>query len=292
MRAFNRSTPATSRVGCAAESGSPRAGGPGGGRGNSPSAWTIAARHAWREEAVRPEGRRPVPLTAQDDDRYVPGVAAGALPVERHQAHRASVNRARPCDPGAPPGRTRGRSWSPCSGSQSPRPSVPVRIQTQAGTPLPLRYAAAHLPHEAAQLRQLLLQVLGHVLLPLSPFANNRNKPLLAPRRPRRSPCAPHPPQNSPPPPLRLGAPLPPPRAVARVRGRKPSPPPVGPRPRGRPPSFPFPEEGGGRRRRELAPAAGAPPGARGGQGGQGARNSSRPARPCPHTPTNPLCAA
>jgi hypothetical protein len=28
---------------------------------------------------------------------------------------------------------------------------------TQAVTPLPLRYAAAHLPHQAAQLRQLAL---------------------------------------------------------------------------------------------------------------------------------------
>ena len=37
---------------------------------------------------------------------------------------------------------------------------------TRAVTPLPLCDAAAHLPHEAAQLRQLPLQVLGHLLLP------------------------------------------------------------------------------------------------------------------------------
>jgi hypothetical protein len=35
-------------------------------------------------------------------------------------------------------------------------------------TPLPLRCPAAHLPHEATQLGELSLQVLGHVLLPLN----------------------------------------------------------------------------------------------------------------------------
>ena len=48
--------------------------------------------------------------------------------------------------------------------------SVPPLGYTQAVTPLPLRDAPAHLPHEAPQLRQLPLQVLGHVLLPLQAF--------------------------------------------------------------------------------------------------------------------------
>jgi hypothetical protein len=37
-------------------------------------------------------------------------------------------------------------------------------------TPLPLRCPAAHLPHEATQLGELSLQVLGHVLLPFQAF--------------------------------------------------------------------------------------------------------------------------
>ena len=39
----------------------------------------------------------------------------------------------------------------------------------QAVAPLPLRAAAAQVPHEGAQVRQLPLQVLGHVLLPFQP---------------------------------------------------------------------------------------------------------------------------